>query len=227
MKDQEPKGIHLVFGQDPSSQLNIVWWTSGPVNSALVYYSLVDVENELVATDELVCNHNMTQKGFIGRNSTFGKYVHRVFMNGLLPNRRYCYEITSGHASSHIYTFRTADLSIHLGKLDDSYRHSNFVINPNDLTLNEDKENNEFLNEENRESLSFLIESIKYRILDKKLNAFINLPSTYLNGYSIQNYANSNLNPISLYQNDFLGQFSEFLSAMPLITTFEDFGRFF
>lgn len=54
------------------------------------------------------------QKGFIGRepvvisNST-SYFVHRVYMSGLAPDRKYCYEIQSGAASSHIFSFRTSN----------------------------------------------------------------------------------------------------------------------
>lgn len=228
--EQEPKGIHLIYGQDPSSQVNILWWTIAPTTSALVYYSLVDLENDDVPIESLTCNHNMISKGYIARNLTYEKYIHRVYLSDLLPNRRYCYEITSGHASSHIYSFRTAALSIEIGIKDENYIHSTFLVNGNDLTpsnsqqvKNSDKslslsQATDANDSYKSENLSFLIESIKFQMTNKQINAFINLPKINLKEYVKNNKQSMNILSNSLmYDKDFLDYYTEILSNMQLI----------
>lgn len=200
--------------------MSIVWWTSGPITSAMVYYSIVDIKDEQVSVDSLACNHDMTKKGFLGRNTTFGKFVHKVVLTGLLPNRRYCYEITSGHASSHIYTFRTADLSINLGikneQSDLNFENSHFILNSNYLLQSKQNESNEFIIEENKESLSFLIEGMKYHLIKKKINGFINLSPIQLSQFNLFSLVN-NFNQLISYEKDFLDYFDDLLTSMQII----------
>jgi hypothetical protein len=96
--------------------MTVVWHTRAPINAALVHYSLVDAVYEHEPLDTIECMHTNVQKGFIGRTPvqqskpalTNTTYIHRAYLKNLQPGRKYCYEITSGAASSHIYSFRTS-----------------------------------------------------------------------------------------------------------------------
>jgi hypothetical protein len=106
----------------------------------------------------------MYQKGFIGRqrinlttnainyintnsntntntkNEGIMKFVHRVYLKDLQADRKYCYEITSGLASSHILSFRTSSPIIQTNKLNDAddYEAGAFLItNSIDLSQNQ------------------------------------------------------------------------------------------
>ena len=144
MLDQEPKGIHVVYQSSnnydmmsypTSPSMTIVWHTHVPINTALVYYSLIEPEFEYEPVDTLACKHTHYEKGFIGRvplstsaNSS-GVYVHRVYLRNLEPDRKYCYEVTSGAASSHIYSFRTAPPTINVGIVTaSSFEHGSFLV---------------------------------------------------------------------------------------------------
>jgi len=132
--------------------------------------------DQFVSDEYLTCNNNLLQKGFIGRNATAdGKYVHQVYLKNLLPNRRYCYEVTSGHASSHIFTFRTPSLSIELGIKSDAYLHSNFLFNGYEFTQTE-QDLADHVNIHNENPLSY-VQSIKEQTSHKSVNGFVNLPA--------------------------------------------------
>ena len=231
--EQEPRGIHLVYGEDPSSQVNIIWWTQIQTTSAIVYYSLVDSENEDVPNDALACNHNMVAKGYLARNLTHGKAIHRVYLSNLLPNRRYCYEIASGHASSHIYTFRTASLSIDIGIKDENYYHTNFILNGNDffrsqiVNKNENSEtkSNDWPNDGLKtEKLSFLLESIKYQMLNKQINALVNLPVLNLKEYIKNDDNKFKLGADVIIDKDFLDYYAEILSNIQILPAVGNYG---
>jgi hypothetical protein len=116
MQDQAPTGIHLVYGTNTSSELTVVWHTHAPISTALVHYALVERAFEFEPMDTVECMHSNVQKGFIGRSpfnytTTRSIFIHRVYLKRLQPARKYCFEITSGLASSHIYSFRTSSLS--------------------------------------------------------------------------------------------------------------------
>ncbi len=155
----------------------ITWWTHAPISAAFVYYGVVDSQNEQFVSDEyLTCNNDLLQKGFIGRNVTSdGKYVHQVYLKNLLPNRLYCYEITSGHASSHIFTFRTPSLSIELGIKSNNYLHSNFLFNGYEFTQIE-QDLADHVNIHNENPISF-VQNIKEQTSHKLMNGFVNLPA--------------------------------------------------
>ena len=146
----------MAYGSDTGSEVNVIWWTKVPVSMALVYYSLVDWTDEFTTSDSLACSHNKLAKGVLARTPVNGKYVQRVLISGLIPNRRYCYEITSGKASSNIYTFRTSSRSISMEIKNISNRstishesHANFIVYssylkteyvmPNDVEENKEK----------------------------------------------------------------------------------------
>jgi hypothetical protein len=214
--------------------MNIIWWTKYPVSTAIVYYSLIDKENDYVAIETISCSHNMLQKGFLARNSTNGKFIQRVYLSNLLPNRRYCYEITSGRASSHIFSFRTADISIELGikNNDDTHRHSNFIVYGSDLQpliqhknsehLNSNYSSNnlipDYLDANSVPGLNSLLESFKNQLNDKKINAFINLPTIHL-----KEYINQSKRFLNSY--DFLDLYSDVLSNVPLLPSVGQLGK--
>jgi hypothetical protein len=183
----------------------------------------------------------MLAKGFLANNATHGKYIQRVVLSNLQPNRRYCYEITSGRASSHILSFRTASLSIDLGIKDDNFYHTNFIVyggdmstisneikssshqqyetktNKNNYTLtNGQQEIDSKLNSYSVRSL--LIDSFKNQMFNKHINGFINLPKINLKEYIEEHGPNGKL-IYSSYIKDFLDYYSEILSNVPVIPT--------
>ena len=208
----------MLYGADPSTELNILWWTEVATTSAIVYYSLIDIENDDVPIDSLPCNHNQIAKGFLARNLTHGKAIHRVFLNKLKPNRRYCYEIASGHASSHLYSFRTAanktDYSTNLILNGIEYKQRSSLAKDNLLDLFRDNlKNDEFSN---------LIDSFKYQISNKIVNGFINLPIVDLNEF----YRSDLLQEKgSHFEPDFLDSYAEILSNTQILPTIGDFGN--
>ena len=199
--------------------MNIIWWTEVSTTSAIVYYSLIDIENENVPIDSLPCNHNLIAKGFLARNLTHGKAIHRVFLSNLLPNRRYCYEIASGHASSHLYSFRTA-----ANKTDYS---TSLILNGIEympqFSMKKDKLFD--LREKNSKSDNFLnfIDSIKYQISNKKVNGLINLPIIDLNELYRDDLSNEKT---ANFDSDFLDNYVEILSNIQILPTIGDFGKF-
>ena len=73
--------MHILYGADPTTELNIIWWTKSISPSALVYYSLIEIENENVSIDSLSCPNNMISKGYLAKNSTNGKFIQRVYLS--------------------------------------------------------------------------------------------------------------------------------------------------
>lgn len=218
-----------MYGAEPSTQVNIIWWTKVPVSSAIIYYSLVDIENDYLPIESIGCNHNQQQKGFLARNATNGKYIQRVYLSDLLPNRRYCYEITSGHASSHILSFRTADLSIEIGIKHTQY-HSNFIVYGSDLQPLVQTKNSEHLNSNLSDlfsdyfsdthhipGLSNLVNSFKKQLNTKKVNGFVNLPPVHL-----KEYFNKSKRYLNNY--DFLDLYSEALSNVQVLPSVGQLG---
>lgn len=226
--DQEPRGIHLILTNQ--TEIDIVWWTRGPITSAIVFYSLVDLHEDQIESEHLFCRHDRSQKGFISRTDTLGKFVHRVRLNGLLSNRRYCYEIQSGIASSHIYTFRTSDLSIDITKADKPLRNdekdfinSYFIVNSNSLNILEQNkiQVDNFINEEKKETISFLIESFRYQLYNKKVISFVDLQSSIkLNEYTKAS-SSVDLRQEESYNNDFLDYFIEIFGQIPILNVYQ------
>ncbi|RNA37568.1 acid phosphatase type 7 isoform X1 [Brachionus plicatilis] len=225
IKDQEPKGIHLLAAN--RTEVDIIWWTQGPITSAIVFYSLVDLNDDHIASDSLFCRHEQSQKGIISRTDTFGKFIHRVRLYNLVPGRRYCYEIQSGIASSHIYTFRTSEMSINIGTTDQiesdepDFVNSYFIVNSNNFETNKIKQDY-FKDEEDKESISFLIESIRYQLFNKKILSFIDLQSSI----KLSDYARADgpkLDPTQQgsYEKDFLDFFNEILSQAPILNVYQ------
>ena len=219
IQDQEPRGVHLVYCAETTTQMNIIWWTKVPVTSAIVYYSLIDQQDESLPIELIGCNNDRIEKGYLARNATMGKYIHRVLLKNLLPNRRYCYEITSGHASSHIFSFRTAALSVEVGIKDDNYYHTNFVVNGNDLNY---LMRNKNLNKTVEELLSFQLESIKYQLNNKQINAFVNLAPLGYDRFNLNAFYGQTKNDD--YNGDFLDYYSGVLSNMPIMPTIDKLG---
>lgn len=216
IRDHEPLGVHLVYGAEPTHQVNILWWTKTKTPSAIIYYSLVDEKNDDVPIESLSCQHDQVAKGYLARNSTNGKYIQRVFLNNLKPNRRYCYEITSGVASSHIYSFRTATYSTLLGIRDEKYVHSSFIVYGSDIAPTLTTRNNQIDNIHNFNSdLSNLVNSFKDQLLNKQVNGFINLPTTHLKEYSKKNVVNNR---------DFFDYYTSILSNVQILPTLSQMG---
>lgn len=210
-RDQEPLGVHIVYGAEPTHQVNIIWWTKTKTPSAIVYYSLIDEEHDDVPIESLSCQHNSKAKGYLARNSTNGKFIQRVFLDNLKPNRRYCYEITSGQESSHIFSFRTADYSTLLAIRDEKYYHSSFIVYGSDISPTLTTQNNQRDNLHDFDSdLSGLIRSFKDQLLDKRVNGFLNLPTIHLKEYSVSNTINSR---------DFLDYYGSILSNVQILPT--------
>ena len=184
--------------------------------SAIVYYSLIDAENENVPIDSLPCNHNLVAKGFLARNLTHGKAIHRVLLSNLVPDRRYCYEISSGRASSHLYSFRTA-----ANKTDHS---ANFIINGHNFEPKTQQiDQNDLLNifEQNSKKenqYTNVLESFRRQISVEKMNAFINLPSIGLSEFNRSH---------SSQEVDFLDHYAEVLSNVQLLPTIGNSGKRF
>lgn len=190
--NQEPLGVHILYGADPTTELNIIWWTKSISPSALVYYSLIEIENENVSIDSLSCPNNMISKGYLAKNSTNGKFIQRVYLRNLKPNRKYCYEITSGQFSSNIFFFRTAKLSS-LIENNENKKRSTFVVQGSDKAPNGDQ-----------------INSLKSKVYKNKINGFINLPKTKLKRY-IKSKKTKNY--------DFFDYYSDILSNVQIIPT--------
>jgi hypothetical protein len=169
--NESPQGIHLTYKSSEngaSSGLNVLWWTKVPVTSALVYYGLIDLKNDDLPLKYINCQHDSVAKGVISPDlAGLDKYVYKVPINNLLPNRRYCYEIQSGRSTSNIHSFRTAALSIDIGIREDFNFHTNFLIYPESSINN----NNTVL----------LTNSITREMEYKQINSFIHLTSDQFN----------------------------------------------
>lgn len=160
----------------------------------------------------------MIAKGFLARNLTHGKAIHRVFISNLLPNRRYCYEIASGHASSHLYSFRTA-----ANKTDYS---TSLIVNGIDYKpkslIKKDKLFDLFEETSKDDDFSRFVDNIRNYISNKKLNGFINLPIFDLNEFyrdDLKQDKRSNFFP------DFLDHYGEILSNIQMLPTIGNFGN--
>lgn len=227
--DQEPRGIHLLLKNQ--TEIDIVWWTSGPITSAIVFYSLVDLHEDHIESDHLFCRHDLSQKGFISRTDTMGKFIHRVKLSSLLLNRRYCYEIQSGIASSHIYTFRTSNVTIDIAKTDkpdpngeQDFIGSYFIVNSNSLNIMEQNkiQPDYFKDEEKKETISFLIESFRYQLFNKKLISFVDLQSSIkLNEYIRTGSSIDPRQEVPYNNKDFLDYFIEILSQIPILNVYQ------
>ena len=193
--EQEPNGIHLVYGSDPTTEINIFWWTRGQTPSAIVYYSLVPIDDEFLHFDTSVCNYNQSAKGFLARNKTNGKYIQRVLLRKLIPSRLYCYEIQSGDSSSHIYSFRTASPSIDYNR---NIEPTSFIIYGGQ---SKKVENLEYGNK--------FIETIANQYKVKHLYGFINIGNIEFDEYTSKE---STLN--------FIETSAEIFARIPLMPTF-------
>ena len=166
----------------------------------------------------------MVEKGYIVRNSTNGKYIQRVVLKDLLPNRRYCYEITSGQSSSHIYSFRTASFTVDISIKDQLNFHSSFIVNGVDITPSlatsaQAKASSHLLNNDSEKTNSLfskIIQSFKNQISNKDIHGFINLPLIHLDEYS------NNLKKTT--NNDFLDLYSDILPNMQILPTIGQLG---
>lgn len=193
-----------------------MWWTKTKAPSAIVYYSLVEPENDDVPIESLHCLHNMKAKGYLARNSTNGKFIQRVFLDNLEPNRRYCYEITSGSASSHIYSFRTSAYSTLLGLRDEKYLHSSFIVFGSDIAPTLTTQNNQVAQVHDFDSdLSSLTRSFQDQILDKQIDGFIYLPTIHLKEYAESSTINSR---------DFLDYYMSVLSNVQILPALSQMG---
>ena len=204
IQDQEPQSVHLVYGKAAAttttgggsvsgSELNIVWWTKGPITSAIVFYSLVDERDNHLPIDQIGCSHDAIEKGFIGRQATRGKYIHRVLIGNLLPARRYCYEITSGHASSDIYDFRTPPAT--------AATNGSFLIDG--WSSNTDNNNDAAANL--TAQLSAAMRTPPY------VHTLVHLPQLTLSPYADR--------PEVMYERDLLDEYASLLGHVPLLPT--------
>lgn len=195
-----------------------MWWTKIKTTSAIVYYGLVDPDNDDVPIESLSCSHNKYAKGYLARNSTNGKFIQRVFLDNLESNSRYCYEITSGDASSHIYAFRTSSYTTSLGAKNEKFFHSSFLVYGSDIAPTLTTQNNQaddFQTNRNTE-LSSLISSFKDQILNKQINGFLNLPSIHLKEYSEATTINNR---------DFFDYYTSILSNVQIIPALSQMGK--
>jgi len=211
-------GIHIVYGIEPAHQVNIIWWTKAKTVSAIVYYGLLDAEHDEVPIESLSCKHNKFAKGYLARNATNGKFIQRVLLDNLEPNRRYCYEITSGDASSHIYAFRTASYSnlIELKSEDTNNKHSSFLVYGSDIAPTLTTQNNQIDDLQSmRNHLSNMLATFKDEILNKQVNGFVNLPTVHLKEYSEATTVNSQ---------DFLDYYTSVLSNVQILPTLSQMG---
>jgi hypothetical protein len=193
-----------------------MWWTKTQTPSAIVYYSLVEPENDDIPIESLHCANNMKAKGYLAANSTNGKFIQRVFLDNLEPNRRYCYEITSGSASSHIYTFRTSAYSTLLGLKDAKYLHSSFIVFGSDIAPTLTTRNNQVAEVHDFDSdLSILARSFQDQILEKQINGFINLPTIHMKEYAEKSTINSR---------DFFDFYTSVLSNVQILPALSQMG---
>jgi hypothetical protein len=190
--------------------------------SAIVYYSLIDIENDNIPIEALPCNHNLVAKGFLARNLTHGKAIHRVFLHNLLPNRRYCYEIASGHASSNLYSFRTAAAS------NNTHNHfsTSLILNGNkyDVQQKYDLFDLVVIKDEDKmlkDTFPYFIDTLKNQISNEKINAFINLPSVDLNEF----FRNEIEHRASHFDEDFLDRYYDVLSNVQILPTIGNYGK--
>ena len=200
--------------------------------SAIVYYSLIDSANEHVPIDSLPCNHNLVAKGFLARNLTHGKAIHRVYLSNLHPNRRYCYEIASGHASSNLYSFWTTSDSAHQNKNGSRDYATSLILNGNKyVQQRQDKEyliKNELFDliteddAENARKNTFpkLVDSLAYQISNRRINAFVNLPEVDLDEF----FRNSVDHRASHFDQDFLDRYLDVLSNVQILPAITNYG---
>ncbi len=196
-----------MYGEDPTTQLNVFWWTRAKTTSAIVFYNLVDSVNEYITLEIGSCYHNQSSKGFLARNQTNGKYIQRVLLKNLLPNRLYCYEIKSGDSTSNIYSFRTAGPSIDYHKLNyENYMNTNFIVYGGETEF------------ENPIRNLVLPPSFQENLLNKfktsHLYALINMGDIYLKEYSLTS---------SNDEKDFFESGVDMFSRLPILPTFGSF----
>lgn len=211
--------MHIVHGAEPHTEVIILWWTKVPVASSTVHYALVKHEHDDLPNESLLCENNHSVKGYIVRNATHGKYIQRVVINNLLPNRRYCYEITSGQSSTHIHSFRTSSFTVDLSVQDSRSYHSNFIvygvdIQPSLVTSAQTLKNSSdvlFSNGLKNPHLTEITESLKNQMSNQDVHGFINLPLIHLKEYS-----NSLKNSDS---EDFLDFYAEILPNVQILPT--------
>jgi len=214
--DQEPLGIHITYGIEPAHQVNIIWWTKSKTASAIVYYGLVGPENDDVPIESLSCKHNRFAKGYLAQNSTNGKFIQRVLLNNLEPNRRYCYEITSGEASSHIYAFRTASYSKLVDIKNKDNQHSSFIVYGSDIAPTLTTKNNQVQKSQSiKDHLSNMLTSLSEDIVKKQISGFVNLPTVHLKEYSEATTVNSE---------DFFDYYISVLSNVQMLPTMSQMG---
>lgn len=164
------------------------------------------------------CNHNLVAKGFLARNLTHGKAIHRVFLNNLLPNRRYCYEIASGHASSNLYSFRTAATSNNTNK----HFSTSLILNGNKYDAKPKNDLFDLIEDKTlKDTFPYFIDSLKNQISNKKINGLINLPNVDLNEF----FRNEIEHRASHFDEDFLDRYIDVLSNVQILPTIGIYGK--
>ncbi len=191
--------------------MNIFWWTKVKTTSAIVYYNLVDVENEDLTLEINSCIYNQSAKGYLAQNQTNGKYIQRVLLKNLAPNRLYCYEIKSGDTTSNIYSFRTAGPSIDYHKLNyKNYKDASFIVYGGETEFEDPIRNIVF-------PQSFQ-ENLLNKFRNSHLYGLINMGDVYIKEYSLTS---------SKDEKDFFESGNELFSRMSILPTFGSFCKFF
>ena len=191
--------------------MNIFWWTKVKTTSAIVYYNLVDTENERFALEIGSCLYNQNAKGFLAQNQTNGKFIQRVLIKNLLPNRLYCYEIKSGDSTSNIYSFRTAGPSIDYHKINyKNYMDTSFIVYGGETEF-EDPIRNLVFPQSFQDSLLNKLKNIH-------LYALINMGDIYIKEYSLTS---------GKAEKDFIESGVELFSRLPVLPTFGSFCKYF
>lgn len=144
----------------------------------------------------------------MARNQTNGKYIQRVLLKNLVPDRLYCYEIKSGDTTSDIYSFRTGATSInyHSKSYKAQFSSSNFIVYGGETEI-DNPIKNLILPQNFQENIFNQFKSIN-------LYSFINMGDIYLKEYSLNN-AND--------ERDFFESAVDVFAHLPILPTFGSF----
>ena len=94
-----PWGTHLAYGNDPATEMSVMWSTRlSPAAAAVVDATLVatGATTRFAATSAVYSSANNTQT------------IHRAFMTGLVAGGRYSYVVGDGSAANSSATFSFA-----------------------------------------------------------------------------------------------------------------------
>jgi len=93
-----PWGIHLAYGNDPHTSMQVMWSTRQPVAGSQARFGLTPSALTLIA--------NGTMAEFTDVNNT--QYIHHVALSDLLPGTQYYYLVADGAGNdSAVFHFST------------------------------------------------------------------------------------------------------------------------